>query len=114
MRKFLLSAALFAVAGYVLPGYAMNQMPMDKMDMHSSAKVEVAKTIEGAGEIVSMDKAAGKVVLKHEAIPALHWPPMTMGFKVKDKAVLNKLQPGAKVKFTLVPEGKNYVITSIR
>jgi Cu(I)/Ag(I) efflux system protein CusF len=39
---------------------------------------------------------------------------MTMGFTVKDKALLDKLQPGKKVEFEFVQQGKDYVITTVK
>jgi Cu(I)/Ag(I) efflux system protein CusF len=39
---------------------------------------------------------------------------MTMGFKVKDKSLLDKVKPGDKVQFTVVQSGNDYVITSLK
>lgn len=47
-------------------------------------------------------KAAGKIKLKHEAIPELDWPAMTMFFSVADKSQLETLHIGDKVEFQLM------------
>ena len=51
------------------------------------------------GEVRKVDKAAGKVTLKHGPIANLEMPPMTMVFRVKDPAMLEKVKAGDKVKF---------------
>jgi Cu/Ag efflux protein CusF len=66
------------------------------------------------GEVRKVDKEAGKVTLKHSEIKSLEMPPMTMVFNVKDKAVLDKLKAGDKVRFKAVNEGGKYIVTEIR
>ncbi len=39
---------------------------------------------------------------------------MTMAFKVKDKALAQKLEKGRNVEFEFVQEGKDYVIISAK
>jgi Cu(I)/Ag(I) efflux system protein CusF len=39
---------------------------------------------------------------------------MTMTFAVRDKALLEKLQPGRKIDFQFVRQGKDYVITGVK
>jgi len=51
------------------------------------------------GEVRKVDKGAGKVTLKHDAIPNLDMPGMTMVFQVKDPAMLDRLKEGDKIKF---------------
>jgi Cu/Ag efflux protein CusF len=41
-------------------------------------KTEAQKNYAAKGEVIAVDKAAGKVKLKHEAIPEREWPTMTM------------------------------------
>lgn len=79
-----------------------------------ASKATTHKNIVGRGIVVSENKTGGSVTLKHEAIPAIGWSAMTMEFKVKDKMMLDKVKKGDKVKFTLVPQGKDYIITNIK
>lgn len=51
------------------------------------------------GEVRKIDKESGKITLKHGAIKNLDMPGMTMVFKAKDPAELDKLQAGDKVRF---------------
>ena len=64
--------------------------------------------------VVTKAPANGKVTIKHDPVPSLKWPGMTMGFVVKDKAVADKLKPGAKIEFQFVQEGRDYVVTSVK
>jgi len=52
------------------------------------------------GEVRKVDKKNGKITLKHGEIKNLDMAPMTMVFGVKDKALLDKVKAGDKVKFT--------------
>lgn len=87
----------------------------DKMEMAMPTKATASYTaITGKGQVVLIRKDKSKVTLKHEPIPAIQWPAMTMEFKVKSSAVLAKTKVGDKVSFTLAPDGKDYMITSIK
>jgi len=66
------------------------------------------------GEVRKIDKAQSKITLKHAEIKSLDMPPMTMVFNVKDKAVLDSVQPGDKVKFKAVNEAGKFTVTELR
>lgn len=51
------------------------------------------------GEVVKVDKAAGKVTLKHGPIKKLDMASMTMVFRVADPAMLDKMKAGDKIEF---------------
>ena len=51
------------------------------------------------GEVVKVDKAAGKVTLKHGPIKKLDMDSMTMVFRVADPAMLDKMKAGDKIEF---------------
>ena len=80
-------ARLAAVAATVVAGYAFAVSHQD----------------QGAGftdaEVRKVDRAAGKVTLKHGPIANLEMPPMTMVFRVADAGVVGDLKPGDKVRF---------------
>ncbi len=65
-------------------------------------------------EVRKIDKAQSKITLKHGEIKSLDMPPMTMVFTVKDKAVLDSVQTGDKVKFKAVNEAGKYTVTELR
>jgi Cu/Ag efflux protein CusF len=51
------------------------------------------------GEVVKVDKAAGKVTLKHGPIKKLDMDSMTMVFRVADPTMLDKMKAGDKIEF---------------
>jgi Cu(I)/Ag(I) efflux system protein CusF len=51
------------------------------------------------GEVVKVDKTAGKVTLKHGPIKKLDMDGMTMVFRVADPAMLDKMKVGDKIDF---------------
>lgn len=65
------------------------------------------------GEVRKVDKDAGKVTLKHGYIRSLDMPPMTMVFQVQDRAVLDRLKAGDKVRFAAEEKAGAYVVTAI-
>ena len=72
-----------------------------------------AQATEALGEVRKVDTAAAKVTLKHGEIKNLDMPPMTMTYRVKDKALLNGVQVGDKVRFTAEKIDGQYVVTSM-
>jgi len=78
----------------------------------ASAQAEAAH--QATGVVISVDRAKSAAMLAHDPVNSLNWPAMTMGFLVKEKPLLDKLQPGKKIAFEFVQQGKNYVITSVK
>ena len=65
-------------------------------------------------EVRKIDLEAGKVTLKHGDIKSLDMPAMTMVFVVKDKAMLDKLKTGDKVKFKAINDAGKFTVTEIQ
>ncbi|MEO5735943.1 MAG: copper-binding protein [Variovorax sp.] len=55
-------------------------------------------TVEAEVRKVDLDRS--NITLKHGDIPNIDMPAMTMVFRVKDPALLQKVKAGDKVKFT--------------
>jgi Cu(I)/Ag(I) efflux system periplasmic protein CusF len=66
------------------------------------------------GEVKKIDKAQGKVTLKHGEIKNLDMPPMTMVYRVKDAKMLDGLAEGTKVRFAAQKVDGQYTITDIK
>jgi Cu(I)/Ag(I) efflux system protein CusF len=66
------------------------------------------------GEVRKIDKPNRRITLKHGEIRNLGMPPMAMVFEVKDRAMLDKLKEGDKVRFKAVYQSGRYVVTEIR
>jgi Cu/Ag efflux protein CusF len=69
---------------------------------------------QAAGTVTKIDGAKGTVTIQHGPVASMNWPSMTMTFGVKDKALLDKAKPGAKVEFMLVQSDSDYVIAEVK
>ena len=65
-------------------------------------------------EVRKVDMEGGKITLKHAEIKSLDMPGMTMVFVVKDKAMLDKLKTGDKVKFKAINDAGKFTVTEIQ
>jgi Cu/Ag efflux protein CusF len=66
------------------------------------------------GEVRKVDKENRKITLKHGEIKELDMPAMTMVFNIDDAAVLEKVQPGDKVRFRASNEGGRLTVTELQ
>ena len=65
------------------------------------------------GEVRKIDKAQGKVTLKHGEIKSLDMPPMTMVYRVKDPKMLDAVNVGDKVRFSAEKVDGQYTVTKM-
>lgn len=86
---------------------------MKGMDMKSDKK-GMSQTHKGSGTVSQVDPQKGTLTIAHGPIESMKWPAMTMTFKAKDKAMLDKVKPGDKIDFTFTQSGKDYVVSEIR
>ena len=93
--------------------YAQSSMDPGKMDGLKAAQTTAEPKMTD-GEVRKIDMEAGKVTLKHGEIKNLDMPGMTMVFVVKDKAMLDKLKAGDKVKFKAINDGGKFTVTEIQ
>ncbi len=54
------------------------------------------------GEVVKVDAARKRVMLRHEAIKVAKMEPMTMPFRVDDATILTPFHEGDRVRFDVV------------
>ena len=100
-------AAIFASASWA-------QAPSSgHTEHHSSQPTAGAEQSLVDGEVRKVDKEAGKLTLKHAPIPALDMPDMTMVFRVKDPAMLDRVKVGDKVKFAADKVNGVITVTSV-
>ncbi len=64
------------------------------------------------GEVTKVDESAGKVTIKHDAIPNLGMDAMTMVFKAGEGVAVKDLKAGDKIKFHA--EKVNGQITAVK
>lgn len=89
----------------------MNRSSESKSMSDSGAAGQVHKA---TGIVKSVEPQKGTVTLAHGPVESLKWPAMTMGFSVRDKALLETMSVGKNVNVEFVKEGGNYVITKAR
>lgn len=87
----------------------MKDMAMDEKPAATKHAVHVAK-----GTVTKVDSDTGTVTVAHEPVKSLKWPAMSMGFKVKDKMLLEKFTVGREVQIKFEQEGKDFVVTSVK
>ena len=51
------------------------------------------------GEVLEVDKQEGEITIRHGYLPELSMDPMAMVFKVADRALLDRVRKGDRVKF---------------
>ena len=111
MKKLLMAVIAASTAGLIAT-------PIYAADTHEShhAATDTQKSYAAKGEVVAIDQDAGKAKLRHEAIPELGWPAMTMNFAVGDKGLLDNLKAGDKVSFEIAKDQSTgqYVIWALR
>jgi Cu(I)/Ag(I) efflux system protein CusF len=83
------------------------------MSQHQMPMVSSAAGHEGVGIIKDINTKSGKVLIAHEAIADLSWPPMTMWFALRDP-LPKDLKAGDAVHFELMQgENKQWLIVKI-
>jgi Cu/Ag efflux protein CusF len=97
---------LLLAAAFVLPAVAQHSHP-------APAAAQAPATDLAEGEVRKVDKAAGKIILRHGEIRNLNMAPMTMVFGVKSPALLDKVAVGDKVRFRAEEVKGDYVVTMI-
>ena len=105
--KALVVAAIMAVA----PIWAVSAAAQSGSGQSATMQKDMPMS---DGEIRKVDKSAGKLTIKHGEIKNLEMPAMTMVFQVRDKAMLDQVKQGDKVKFSVVEEKGKMVVTEIK
>jgi len=91
---------LFALAfGASANVHAQSNPPEHSAHHPAGASAVVPASAMADGEVRKVDKAQGKVTLRHGPIANLDMPAMTMVFKVANPKMLDSLNEGDKVKF---------------
>lgn len=99
-----------------MKGMDMKHMDATKCKEMKPAKASKARMNEMhvADGVVKQLDSKGMVTLQHGPVKSLGWPAMTMGFSVKDKALMDKLAVGKKVHVDFSKQGDEYVIQSVK
>ena len=108
MKHSLVCAVLAATLGAAAQA---QQQSADHGAHHPASTAAAADMADG--EVRKIDKAQGKVTLKHGPIRNLDMPPMTVVFRVLDGKLLDGLKEGDKVRFTAEQLSGALTVTAI-
>ena len=106
--KLITAATLAAALAAAVPAFAQHHAAGGH---EASAKAETAWT---EGEIKKVEKDTGKVTIKHGPLTNLDMPGMTMVFRVKDPAMLDKVKAGDTIQFKADKVGGNFTVTELK
>jgi len=109
MNKFFALFALFAAA--VL---AISPLASRAAGDHGKKDSPAMAADMTDGEVRKVDIDSAKLTLKHADIKSLDMPAMTMVFVVKDKAMLESVKVGDKVRFKAINDAGKFTITDLR
>lgn len=103
--------SLAFAAALALAGGALAAPPGDPA---ATAQPPGHRSAKGVGVVTEIDVSQAMVTLKHQPIPALGWPSMTMPFRANPPSLLNGLKVGQKVAFDTREADGLPEITAIR
>lgn len=106
LRIFTAAAALALVP----PAFAQ----ATSHDSHHPQQAATAPADYTQGEVKKIDKEAGKITLKHGPIRNLDMPGMTMAFRTKDPALLDKVKVGDAVTFKAENSNGQLTVTDLQ
>jgi Cu(I)/Ag(I) efflux system protein CusF len=89
------------------PGYTVPRSP----ERQNAKPMERGQSFRG--EVQAIDKASGKVTLKHDSLGALGVPASTTEYSVKDSSMLEQVKVGGQVRFSAVLQGRSLLVTDI-
>lgn len=81
---------------------------------HGKPSIDAASADMAEAEVRKVDKDGGRLTLKHGEIKSLDMPAMTMVFVVKDKAMLDTIKAGDKIKFKAVNAAGKFTVTEMQ
>lgn len=114
LKTLITSALLATTTSLAVNAYAQSTVEPVKAGTKTETTGSAAPTAAMTeGEVRKIDKDNQKITLKHAEIQNLGMPGMTMVFRVKDAAMLDKVQVGSKVLFAAESTGGAITLTSL-
>jgi Cu/Ag efflux protein CusF len=104
--------AALAILFSPLPATTPFAGSQDEHAAHSTQGTTASESSLSEGTVRKVDKAAGKVTVAHGPLTNLKMPAMTMVFRVKDAAWLDRMPVDGKIRFQA--DSINGVLTIVR
>jgi Cu/Ag efflux protein CusF len=111
IQTLFIASTFATLSALSIPAWAQSTLDQSKKSEMKMAQDGAAMMTDA--EVRKVDMAQGKVTLKHGEIKNLDMPPMTMVFTVKDKAMLEGVKAGDKVKFKAANLDGKLTVTDI-
>lgn len=73
-----------------------------------------AQSNPSRGEVVRVDLANARITVKHSGVANLDMPPMTIVFGVANPGMLEGIEAGQRVRFSVERVDGRYILTSIQ
>ncbi len=110
-----ISALLLATTPAFAGSHASAPIEKDagKAEAVAPSRTTSASADMADGEVRKVDKENKKMTIKHGEIKNLDMPPMSMVFQVRDPALLDKIKPGDKIRFSAEKLESAFVVTAI-
>ncbi|HWR76065.1 MAG TPA: copper-binding protein [Thiobacillus sp.] len=106
MKPALTSLVLSLSLSFGLPAWADTHHPS-----HAGATDHAAMLTEGL--VKKVDKAQGKLTLRHGPLENLGMPGMTMVFRVQDVSWLDQVKPGDTIRFLADRVNGAFTVTTL-
>ena len=94
-------------------GMAQHMQMMQDMPGMTATAQSASDQPQTEGVVRKIDLAAGKITLRHGAIPGMGMGAMTMIYRVQDKALLDGLKEGDTVQFSVTTIDGADIVTAI-
>lgn len=108
--RLLRSTALAVLLGFSLSGAVLAQTHHDSGHAGSATQTS---TRQADGTIRKVDTATGKLTIAHGPLEALGMPSMTMAFRVAERAMLESVKVGDKIRFVPAQVGGDLTVLSL-
>lgn len=89
------------------------EMAGNMSDMDHSGHGESGMAMDATGVVKQIKEEEGKVKIKHGPVDRLGMPAMTMVFKVEDMTMLENIEKGQRVGFTVENSSGGFLITHL-
>lgn len=110
MMKLVMIAAFGAVAAFAWLSLPPAPRPAGEPAGHGHT---AGSASPAEGVVVAVDRRTGRLTINHGPLYSLGMPPMTMGFRIDDPALLATLNVGDKIKFQADARDGAFVATKI-
>ncbi|QEI05262.1 copper-binding protein [Pigmentiphaga aceris] len=92
----------------------LGAFPLAALAQAASASAAAAQTVATTeGEVRRLDKMLGTLTIRHGEIRNLDMPPMSMVFTARDKAQLDAMSVGDRIRFVATNENGKFIASEI-